>query len=55
MMGWAAGPGEDGPVVVVDIFSEHGLEVAPGVHKKMVQALFTYGPHPTFRERVGLR
>jgi len=41
-----------GLVVMVDVLGEHGREMAPGVHKKMVEALFTYGPHPTLCERV---
>jgi hypothetical protein len=39
-------------VVVLDVFGQHGLEMAPGVHQEVVEALFAYGSHPPFRECI---
>jgi len=47
-------PVRTGLVVIVHVLGEHGLQMAPGVHKKLFEALFTYGPHPTLCECVRL-
>jgi hypothetical protein len=43
------------PVVMIDVFGEHGREVATRVDEEMVEAFLTNGSHPAFGERTGLR
>jgi len=49
---WAGGLVGTVPVVVLDILSEHGFEVASSEDEHAVQALAPYGPHESFGDYI---